>query len=158
VYRNANFQKIALTELVLRGITPQTDPLRPLVLVVDDEEVIADTLVAILTRNGIAAMAAYDGRSALEMARTIPPNLLLTDVVMPGMSGVDLAVAIRQFVPDCKIMMFSGQATTVDLLATARDADREIAVLQKPIHPTGLLARISERLHSETASQESARM
>jgi CheY-like chemotaxis protein len=91
-------------------------------------------------------MAAYDGPSALEIARVIPPDLLLTDVVMPGMSGVDLAIAIRQMDPDCRIMMFSGQAATVDLLAAAGEENGDFAVLQKPVHPTELLARISERL------------
>src|ERR1700741_1309162 len=112
-----NFQTVPLAELASRGITAQTNQPEPVVLVVDDEDVIADTLVAILTQNHISAMAAYNGKSALEIARIVPPDLLLTDVVMPGMSGIDLAIAIRQSIPDCKVMLFSGQAATVDLLA-----------------------------------------
>jgi len=149
--KERNFRMVPLTELALHGITAQTDEPKPVVLVVDDELVIADTLTAILNTAGIAAIAAYDGRSALEIAQTIPPDLLLSDVVMPGMSGIDLAIAIRQAVPDCKVLLFSGQAATVDLLANARDAGRDFTTLEKPIHPTELLARISECLKSRTA-------
>jgi len=139
----------------LKGVTRQTDPPKPVVLVVDDETVIADSLAAILRQNGFAAIAAYDGRSALEIARMNPPDLLLSDVAMPGMSGIDLAIAISQATPGCKVILFSGQATTVDLLSTARDAGHDFTTLAKPLHPTELLARISETLESGTTKQES---
>src|ERR1700739_3487967 len=84
------------------------------VMVVDDEKVIADTLVAILARSGYAAIAAYDGESALERARSTDPQMVITDVCMPGMGGIELAVAIRDTYPDCKILLFSGQMATVD--------------------------------------------
>ena len=61
---------------------------RPVILVVDDEHLIADTLAAVLRRGGFAAIAAYDGYSALEVAAVIPPQLLITDISMPRMSGV----------------------------------------------------------------------
>jgi CheY-like chemotaxis protein len=144
-----NFQTVPLTELASKGLTAETDQPNSVVLVIDDEAVIADTLVAILAQNRIAAMAAYNGKSALEIARVVPPDLLLSDVVMPGMSGIDLAIAIRQATPDCKVLLFSGQAATVDLLDRARDAGHDFTVLEKPIHPTDLLARISETLKSK---------
>ncbi|MGC1300697.1 MAG: response regulator [Alloacidobacterium sp.] len=144
-----NFQTVPLTELASKGLTAQTDQPKPVVLVVDDETVIADTLVAILSQNRISAMTAYNGKSALEIARIVPPDLLLSDVVMPDMSGIDLAIAIRQAIPDCKVLLFSGQAATVDLLSSARDAGHDFTALEKPIHPTDLLARISEALHSK---------
>jgi DNA-binding response OmpR family regulator len=146
--REMNFETVPVAELVLKGIRSQTDRPKPVVLVVDDEVVIADTLTAILGRNGMTAMTAYDGESALEIMRTIPPDLLLTDVAMPGMSGIDLAIATKQAIPGCKILLFSGQAVTVDLLADARDAGHDFTALEKPIHPTELLARISETLES----------
>ena len=148
--REMNFETVPVAELALRGITCPADPPKPVVLVVDDEVVIADTLTAILGRNGMTAMTAYDGESALEIMLTIPPDLLLTDVAMPGMSGIDLAIATKQAIPGCKVLLFSGQAATVDLLAKARDAGHDFRTLQKPIHPTELLARISETLESPT--------
>ena len=146
--RGLNFETVPVAELVRKGLRPKTDQPKPVVLVVDDEAVIADTLTAILGRNGMTAMTAYDGESALEIMRTIPPDLLLTDVSMPGMSGIDLAIAAKQAIPGCKILLFSGQAVTMDLLADARDAGHDFTTLEKPIHPAELLALISETLES----------
>lgn len=151
----ANFEAIPLADLFARGITAQNDPRKPIVLVVDDEVMIADTLTTILAQNGIAAITAYDGPGALEIARVIPPDMLLTDVVMPGMSGIDLANAITESIPDCAILLFSGQAATRSLLAKAGDAWCDFEVLLKPIHPTKLLTLIFERLHSCDAKHPS---
>src|ERR1700689_5306399 len=60
---------------------------RPIILVVDDEGTVADSLCAILCQSGYAAVAAYDGLTALETALLMPPQMLITDVVMPGMRG-----------------------------------------------------------------------
>jgi CheY-like chemotaxis protein len=149
--RNTQFETVPLAELASNGRSTQNNQSKPLVLVVDDEAVIADTLTAILARNGYAAMAAYDGESALEVARSIAPDLLLTDVAMPGMSGIDLAIAVSQAIPDCKVLLFSGQATTADLLARAHEAGHHFTALQKPLHPTELLARVSETVRSLVA-------
>jgi CheY-like chemotaxis protein len=116
----------------------------PIVLVVDDERVIADTLSVILEKNGFAVMTAYDGISALKIATQVPPKLLISDVVMPRMNGIDLAIAIRQGVPDCKVILFSGQASTADFLLAARLAGHDFVTLTKPVHPTEMLARVSE--------------
>jgi len=147
-----HFQTIPLAELALKGLTTQAHPHQPVVLVVDDEHVIADTLTAILSRSGFTVMPAYDGASALQIARAIAPDLLITDVFMPGMSGIDLAIAMRTALPDCKVLLFSGQASTLDLLARARNEGHDFALLLKPVHPTELLARISECI--QTPSRE----
>jgi len=128
------------------GVASRADRTRPIVMVVDDERVIANTLAVILNQQA-TSMAFYDGKSALEAAHRIVPDLLLADVVMPGMSGVELAIAMKNVAPQCKVLLFSGQATTINLLADARAAGHNFTLLQKPIHPTDLLARISELLH-----------
>src|ERR1700683_4645775 len=93
---------------------PATAPLnnstkrRPVVLVVDDESAIADTLAEILTLSGYAAMAAYDGEEALEFALFTPPELLIADVMLPGMSGIELGITMRRIFPDCRVLLFSG--------------------------------------------------
>ncbi len=122
----------------------------PVVLVVDDERIIADTLTTILTRSGFAVMTAYDGVSALELARLVPPELLLTDCMMyPGMNGVQLGMAVANEVPDCRVLVFSGQAGTLDLLEMARERGHEFGLLPKPVHPTELLAKIFDVLGAE---------
>jgi len=150
------FQTVPVAELTRQGIVPQTALPKPVVLVVDDEAVIADTLAVILSQHGFATMVAYDGRAALDIAKTIPPDLLLSDVVMPGISGVDLAIAIRQSLPKCKVLLFSGQASTMDLLSEAGDAGRDFTVLSKPLHPKDLLARLSRTLELPTVITENS--
>jgi len=121
---------------------------RPVVLVVDDESVIADTLAEILTRSGYKGVAQYDGDSALEAALLNPPEMLITDVVLPGMTGIELAISMRRIFPECKIILFSGQASTADLLANARADGHHFTLLNKPLHPQDLLARVSDGLRS----------
>ena len=123
-----------------------SDTYRPSVMVVDDESSIADTLAEILSRSGYAAVAAYDGDSALETALLNPPEMLITDVVLPGMSGIELAITVRRIFPDCKIILFSGQASTADLLAAANRDGHQFVLLSKPVHPGDLLARIADGL------------
>ena len=114
------------------------------VLVVDDERVIADTLSIILKKSGYDVLTAYDGKTALELARAVPPSLLITDVVMPGMTGIELAILMVGVFSECKVLLFSGQAATVDLLKKARDMGHDFAILSKPVYPTDMLRRVSE--------------
>jgi len=140
------FEVIPLAEVPKEGASTLSGKRKPVVLVVDDERVIADTLSMILSKSGFSTITAYDGTTALELARTAAPELLISDVVMPGMSGIDLAIAVTQTIPGCKVLLFSGQAATVDLLEEARNAGHHFTTLSKPIHPTDMLRRISECL------------
>jgi CheY-like chemotaxis protein len=123
-----------------------TGAYRPVVLVVDDESAIADTLTEILSRSGYASMAAYDGEDALETALVTPPEVLISDVILPGMSGVELAITMRRIFPDCKILLFSGQALTADLMASAKRDGHQFTLLTKPVHPRVLLEHVAEVL------------
>jgi len=146
-------QKIEVVPLAEIPSTDQPEKHRPVVLVVDDERVIADTLAAILSISGFTPLVAYDGKSAMEIARVIPPELLISEVIMPGMSGIELAIALVKSIPDCKVLFISGQAFTADLLAKARAMGHHFSALTKPIHPTDLLANISNCLQlSESAT------
>lgn len=126
---------------------------RPRVLVVDDETAIADTIAKILSLSGFPAIAAYDGNGALETALLRPPELLITDVVLPGMNGIELAITIKRVYPDCKILLFSGQASTSDLLATAHSKGHRFTLLNKPVPPQELLAMVAENLNANGVGQ-----
>jgi CheY-like chemotaxis protein len=119
-----------------------TDRPKPKALVVDDERVIADTLAIILNQSGFDAKAVYSGTGAVEAARQSKPNLIITDVIMPDMNGIEAAIRIRQILPSCKILLFSGQAATADLLEKARAQGHEFDILAKPVHPQDLLAKL----------------
>ena len=115
---------------------------KPKVLVADDERVIADTLAIILNQSGFDATAVYNGEKAVEAARTLRPDMLISDVIMTDMNGIDAAITIRTMLPKCKILLFSGQAATADLLDRARSQGHEFEIPAKPAHPQDLLARL----------------
>src|SRR5580658_9783303 len=142
----SNFPVVPLVNVPTDTPSNGSTKRRPVVLVVDDESAIADTLSEILSLSGYAAVPAYDGEEALETALLMPPELLITDVVLPGMSGIDLAITVKRIFPDCKIILFSGQASTADLLAAANRDGHQFVLLNKPIHPADLLSRISDSL------------
>ena len=114
------------------------------ILVVDDEPLIADTIVQILNRNGFIAEAAYGGREAIEAARLTSPELILSDVLMPHIDGVEAAITIQKFLPDARIVLFSGQAATVEILARARQRGYQFELLAKPLHPTQLIKHLHQ--------------
>jgi CheY-like chemotaxis protein len=115
---------------------------KPKVLVVDDERVIADTLSIILGQAGFDASAVYSGPAAVEKAVSFRPDLVISDVIMGDMNGIEAAIQIRKILPGCKILLFSGQAATADLLETARAQGHEFEILAKPVHPQDLLAKL----------------
>jgi DNA-binding NtrC family response regulator len=141
-----HFPVVSLKEVAKEDVVLLAANDAPVVLIVDDEKVIADTLSIILTHAGYITMTAYNGESALRIANAITPELLISDVVMPGITGVELAIMLTQSLPDLKVLLFSGQASTVDLLEKARHGGHHFTALTKPIHPTDMLKRISECL------------
>jgi DNA-binding response OmpR family regulator len=136
---------------------PSADVPRPFIVVVDDERGIADTLALILNSKGYLAQAAHDGASALKICRQRVPDLVLSDVVMPGMNGIELATAVRQEFRGCHILLFSGQAETSEILEDAKRRGYDFELLAKPLHPEQLLTRIKELLGSHDARQQRAR-
>jgi CheY-like chemotaxis protein len=142
----SNFPSVPLKDVPASLPLNGSNARRPVVLVVDDETAIADTLSQILAKSGYVAITAYDAEEALETALLMPPEMLITDVQLPGMSGIELAITVKKVFPDCKILLFSGQASTADLLASASRAGHSFTLVNKPVHPTDLLKRIAEGL------------
>jgi CheY-like chemotaxis protein len=79
---------------------------------------------------------------AIEMAGNFYPDMLITDVVMPGISGIETAIKLREILPACKVLLFSGQAATQNLLETASARGHEFELISKPVHPRELIARM----------------
>lgn len=142
--RTPQFEIVSLEEVPIDDSFEILDDIQIDILVVDDERIIADTLSTILTRNGYEVITAYDGKSALTLARAYPPVLLITDVVMPGMTGIELALALETMFPEIKILLFSGQAATHDLLEEAERFGRNFTLLSKPLHPKEMLRRVAD--------------
>jgi CheY-like chemotaxis protein len=146
--RKPKFEVVSLNDVPQDDTVALPGKPQPVLLIVDDERLIADTLSLILSRSGFSTLTAYDGHSALELAREFSPELVITDVVMPKMTGVELAIALNNILPVCKVMLFSGQAATVDLLEKARGEGHSFETYAKPVHPTEMIRIVSERLAS----------
>jgi CheY-like chemotaxis protein len=112
------------------------------IIVIDDEPVIADTLVDILNGEGHQAIATSSGTSAIEWAGRFNPDLVVSDIIMPGMNGIETAKAILKLLPGCRIILFSGQAASTRLLAQTSEEGFSFEVLAKPIDPEVLLTAI----------------
>ena len=120
----------------------------PCVFVVDDQPVIASTLAAILQMHGFSAKFFTSPLEALAAARAKSPDLLISDVEMPGLSGIELAIQMKAQYPTCKILLFSGRPSTLDLLDAARARGHNFDLLLKPVHPRVLLSEIWKKVNS----------
>ena len=129
------------------------------ILVVDDEPIISWTMGMILRAEGFNARTFTDPHEALNFAKEEAPELLISDVAMPRMSGVDLAISVKQACPRCKVLLLSGHASTLDLLEEAWRMGHNFDLLQKPLQPSALLAAVRERcapnMRSATAPAKS---
>lgn len=119
------------------------------ILVVDDERRIADTLAAIFHQAGYTASVAYSGEDALACIAASQPSLVVTDVVMPGISGIELAKTIRSSYPNCQVLLFSGNADTEHLLTSAKEQGDVFEVLAKPVRPLQILAKVASLLEQK---------
>jgi DNA-binding NtrC family response regulator len=127
-----------------RSTSKRSAPERPMILVVDDHRIIADSLVDILNDSGFRAIVAYDGNEASRIAAEKQPDYLLTDVVMPLMNGVELAIEVAKSSPQTKTLLLSGQAGIADILSEGRQRGYEFRLIGKPIHPEKLIEHILE--------------
>jgi DNA-binding NtrC family response regulator len=112
------------------------------VLIVDDEELIADTLATILRQHGFEVWVAFDGETAIDVAMRVKPEVVITDVVMPGGDGVQTAIAITDILPRVRVLLFSGHSATGEILEEARRQGREFEILPKPFRPQELLEKL----------------
>lgn len=122
-------------------------------LVADDELGVANTLKEILTQAGFQTMAVYGGQAAVKIALEWRPNLLLTDVMMPDLNGIEAAIQIAQRLPACRILLLSGHGVVQDLATEARERGYSFPVLLKPIHPLELIETIRGALGEDPAAR-----
>ncbi|HSY04273.1 MAG TPA: response regulator [Acidobacteriaceae bacterium] len=124
------------------AMQPSSDSGSLRIYIVDDEWIIAETLATILNKGGFNSYPFHNSSQALVRAMDCPPDVLITDVMMPGMTGIELAIALRRAGHNCRILLFSGQSGALDLLCDARRRGYEFELLEKPLHPLQLLMRL----------------
>ena len=124
------------------GASDDAQPGRVVVLVVDDEPLIRSWVARALERSGIEAVVAENGRKALRLVADgeVRPTVLLTDLEMPAMGGVELAARMHALRPGIRIVMMTGDAGHA---AVARERSQIVAaVLDKPIRIADLVAAV----------------
>jgi CheY-like chemotaxis protein len=119
---------------------------KPKVLIADDERIIADTLAMILNQGGFEAQAVYSCVKALEMAPHFKPDLLISDVIMSELNGIEAAIRIKALLPDVRVFLLSGQTATDEMLQRENAADYGFEVLTKPLHPQDLIRRLRDTM------------
>jgi len=105
------------------------------VLVADDERLIADSLVMIFRTHGFDATSVYSGYSAIETALTLLPDVIICDISMPGVNGVDAVLSMSRRLPETKFLLFSGHAQSQNSLSRAREQGLKFVYLNKPVRP-----------------------
>jgi DNA-binding NtrC family response regulator len=111
-------------------------------------------LAVILRHAGYHATAAYSAKSALNCIRQWEPHLIISDVMMPGLNGVEMAIQVRESLPSCEVLLFSGQAATANLLKDAVTQGYSFELLTKPVHPQDMIARVRSTLVDSAASKK----
>ncbi|HET9101103.1 MAG TPA: response regulator [Acidobacteriaceae bacterium] len=110
------------------------------ILVVDDEHAVADTLCMIFKKRGFDCRAAYTGLEAVNSANEFCPELLLCDISMPGMSGLEVVSKVTRNCPDCRVVLLTGHYTNLgsaQAWVLAHPAPSRIMI--KPVPPAQLL-------------------
>lgn len=141
---------------VAEAVAPREPSVRPLrgsetVFVVEDEHSLRSVVGATLRANGYRVLDAQDGKAAIELAKDFAAriDLLLTDVILPGVSGRGVAEQLRLSRPAMKVIYMSGY--TDDFIANHGIIDPETVLLEKPFPITLLLRTIREALDAKPA-------
>lgn len=129
-------------------MTADATPSRARALVVEDERALADLVAGYLKREGFEVEVAGDGEEALRLARRLDPDVVVLDLGLPGIDGVEVCRCLRTF-SDCYIVMLTARVEEVDkLVGLAVGADD---YLTKPFSPRELVARIQAMLRRPRA-------
>ena len=124
------------------------------ILIVDDEPVIANTLAEILSREGFESRAVYSGEEAIAIAEMFLPHAMISDVIMSGINGIQAAIEIRDRIPLCRILLFSANVMVADVLLEHSGLSLAFEILNKPVHPTELLAKLRAMLDEIRTDEE----
>src|SRR3954453_1631073 len=133
----------------IRSGSPRADPPVATVLVVDDEPIVRDVIVRYLRRDGFATLEAGDGDRARELIETADPTLVVLDVMLPGIDGLELCRWIRSR-SDLPVIMLTARGEEADrIVGLELGADDYVT---KPFSPRELAARVRTVLRRSTGS------
>jgi len=125
------------------GVSVNCDQVR--IFVVDDQPTIASTLADILRLSGFDAVWFTNSDEALAAAKSDCPNLVIADIEMPHLSGIELAIRLKELHLDCDVLLMTGHPGYLDLLDRAKKRGHHFRVLEKPIILQKLITEIQDR-------------
>ncbi len=114
------------------------------VLLVDDEEEFITTLAERLSLRGLSARVALDGEEALRLVEENPPHVMILDVLMPGMKGLDVLKAVKAKRPQVQVILLTGHGSTRDGMEGMRHGAFDY--MMKPLSIDALLAKLGEAM------------
>lgn len=126
-------------------------PLGRRILVVDDEVTVAETLEMIFRGCGYEARSAFSAEQAIEILAEWQPDLVITDVMLPQMNGIDFGCVVKANYPDCQVLLVSGHPGTSELLESAWQKGNHFEILAKPLHPAMMLEIVAGLLPGSKA-------
>jgi two-component system response regulator HydG len=129
---------------------------RGTILVVDDEQANLDSLERIFSREGYRALLAASGPQALETLRSEPVDVILTDLMMPGMSGQELLRAVLAVAPDAEVVLMTAYGTVEAAVAAMKDGAYDF--LTKPLKRHAVLKSVAQALEKRKLVQENKQL
>lgn len=119
------------------------------ILVVDDEQSVADTLRIIFQKRGFECRAAYSGEEAIACTDEFCPELLLCDISMPGISGLEVVLRVTRKCPNCRVLLLTGHYTNLGYAREwAQTHPAPSRIMIKPVPPALLLEAAGALLQS----------
>jgi DNA-binding response OmpR family regulator len=115
---------------------------KPKVLVIDDDRTLAETLAQILRMHGFTPVALYSGEEALELAERFRPDVVLSDIRMHQLDGIETAKRIRKLHPEVRVILFT--ASAISFATRNLIAELGFEFLQRPLHPEDVLKALGK--------------
>lgn len=119
---------------------------KPVLMVLDDDTAVRHTWTIIFRQQGYDVVPVERGEEAIAAAHERAPDLLLADIRLPDMTGIEAARRVRQIAPSCHVLLISGDGESSEALEIARAEGTDFEVLPKPISPPDLIQRIASFL------------
>ncbi len=114
------------------------------ILLVDDEKEFITTLAERLELRGITARVCHDGKSALDTVRKAPPQVVVLDIMMPGLKGTEVLAQLKQEFPAIQVILLTGQTSP----AASFDSTLAFACLTKPLKLDDFMRTLTEAIEA----------
>ena len=125
---------------------------RPTILIIDDESAIVDTLRILLKNEGYAAHVAFGGKQGLDQIAAIRPDIIISDIRMPGVGGLDVLSAAKAQDPDTPVILMTAQASLQSAISAVNDG--AFHYVQKPFQNDALVAIVRRAAETRQLKSE----